>query len=287
MKAAEKAQAAATIEAGDEPRQTTVPLTVEEAAPVWAGPIADIPPLNEGKITARVAYDDSVHWPSVSWFEDIEVPGMMTALSPTWKLERGEPLNPTGPGVRIAATNFGKDISRQTQVYLYRAEDNVLHAAAVAKGRAGRYLDINPGEYNLRLVYQPMGPKSTLFGEKVVASFDVAAEGVTEKTIDIGYPMAWMDLQVIDQGEDVSKDVDLVVLREGVDRDAGSRTLDEEGVGHHALPADTYDIYVVYKPMDGPDVIDVVFSSVKLEAGQRWVQEWNTAKLPWSAAPPK
>jgi hypothetical protein len=284
---AEKEAALAAIETGDEPRQTTMPPAIEEAAPLWVGPIADVPALNEGKITVRVAYDDTVHWPSVSWFEGIEVHGMMTTNSPTWKLEKDEPLNPTGPGVRIAATNFGTDISRQTQVFLYRAEDDVLHAAAIASGRAGRYLDVSPGEYNLRLVYQPMGPKSTLFGEKVMASFEVATDGVTETAIDLEFPMAWLDLQVTDRGEDVSTEVDLVVLREGVARDAGTRTLDEEGVGQHVLPADTYDIYVVYKPTDGRDVIDAVFSSVKLEAGQRWVQEWNTAKLPWSAERPR
>ncbi len=287
VKAAEKAAELAAIDAGDEPRQTTAPLPVAEAAPLWVGPVADMPAVNEGEITARVAYDDSVHWPSVTWFENIEIPGKMTAVSPTWKLEKDEPINPKGPGVRIAATNFGADISRQTQVFLYRAEDNVLHAAAVATGRAGRYLDVPAGEYNVRLVYQPMGPKSTLFGEKVLASFDVTEEGVTEEAVDIGFPMAWMDLQVNNAGDDVSADVDLVVLREGLDRDAGTRTLDEEGVGRHALPADVYDIYIVYKPRDGRDAIEVVFSSVKLEAGQRWGQEWNTTKLPWSAAPPK
>lgn len=287
IQSAEKAAEAATIADGEEPRQTATPPPVEGAAPLWAGPIAGVPALAEGVVTARLAFDDSVHWPSVTWFEDVAIPGAMATATPTWKLERDEPLHPTGPGVRIAAANFARDVSRKTQVFLYRSEDNVLHAAAVATGRAGRYFDVPPGEYNLRLVYQPMGPKSSLFAERVIASFVVAAEGVTEETVDLGYPMAWMDLQVMHGDEDVSKEVDLVVLREGVDRDAGTRTLDEEGVGQHALPADTYDIYIAYKPRDDRDPVDVVFSGVKLEAGERWVQRWQIARLPWSAAPPE
>lgn len=286
IQAAEKDAAEAAIAKSNEPRSTKEPAALEGSAPLWSGVMQEVPALPSGEWFVRVAFDDGAHWPTVSW-DAVTIPPNMGAAKPTWKLERDEPLNPTGPGLRLKATNFGKDVSRKTEVLLYRAEDDVLHAAAIAKGRAGRYFDVPGGEYNLRLVFQPMGTKSSLFGEKVVTGFMVSEAGVTQKTIDIGYSMAWLDLEVLDGDEDVSDEVNLLVLREGLDRDAGSRTLDEEGVGQHAVPADTYDVYVLYTPRDGREPVDVVFRGLKLEAGMTWEQRWQVKEQPWTARPPK
>ena len=287
VQAAERASRVAARRAGEEMRPTVMPPRMQTASPLWTGLLSELPPMPTGVVVARLANDDGIHWPTVAWFSDVEIPKNMEVAQPVWALERGEVMNPSGPGVRLTATNLGAPVTGKSMVYLYRPGADVTYAAAVVQARAGTYADVPPGLYTLRMVYQPVGPGSLSFGERIIDDFRVYDAGVTERTVELDFPMAWLDLEALDGDEDVSAASDLVVVRQGVDRAVGTPLLDEEGIGRHVLPAGTYDIYVDYAPRDERAPIEAAFMGVRLAAGDRWTQRWQARAVPWIADAPR
>lgn len=279
VRAAEEADHQAAREAAALWFPTVAPPTVEGALPLWSGPLAEVPALPAGPVLIRASWSDEAHHPSAGW-ASATIPENLGRAEVTLKLELQEPLHPTGPGVRVRATNRGRDVSRYTDVFLYEPGSDIDHGAASFQGRAGRYFDADPGTWDLRLVYTPPGAGMDVYGQNVVAHFVVRDAGVTETTVDIGFATARLSLAVQEGGEDVSDDVQIRVMRVGVDPVAGNPVLDEMGVGEHVLPADTYDIYLL---REGRTLAR--FGEVDLPVGARWTQSFDVGARPWTAAP--
>jgi hypothetical protein len=258
-----------------------------EPKPIWEGLLRELPSLPAGPVSVRITLDDSVHWPTIAWARDLVVPSGMRSLRHELRIDRGEPIRPTGPGLKLKATNFGEDVSPFTEVFLYMPGDDVTHAAARHRGRGGRYFDALPGTYDARFVFEPAGAPTGTFGEKVVTGFVIEREGVTQRTVEIGFPFATLDLAVTEATADISDLVHVRVVRPGADRMTAKPVIDEEGVGRYPLPAGTYDIYLDIDAAPGRPAMEAAFRDIVLQAGERWQQRWDTARRPWTAAPPR
>lgn len=282
VRRAERVAMQASLDAGESAQATSEPLALPGSDPLWSGPLTEIPALPSGPVTARVAVVDGVHHTSVGWLRNAPVPGGGQTLSKTVRLLGEEALDPVGPGVRIKARNLSHDVSRHCTVYLFAPGSDV----AKAQGRAGVFLSAEPGPYDVRVVYEPPAAGLGVRGEKVVASFMVAEEGISESTLDIGFPAATVRVNVTEDGKDVSEEVEIRIMRGGADPLAGTSIVDETEVGEHVVPAETYDIYLA-RSTDGKAPIDAVFPGIQLAPGDVWERELDVADHPWAKDEPQ
>jgi|GEM_PF-4864470 len=266
-----------TLDSGAVWHASAIPVALAESAPLWTGPATDIPALPTGPITARVAVDDGTHHPSVTWLRNVPIPTGGQTVSRTARLIRDEPLSIAGPGLRVRARNLKHDVSAHTLVLAFKPGGDV----AVAQGRAGVFFAVPAGNYEVAAVYEPPAAGLGVRGERRLPPLTVLDAGVTEATIDIGFPAARVRIAVLDNGIDVSEDVEVRIMRAGVDRVAGTPIVDEPSVGEHVLPANTYDIYLVRSKPGTPD-IDAAFPGVALAAGDVWERELDVASQPWA-----
>ncbi|MCO4773347.1 MAG: hypothetical protein KDA24_25160 [Deltaproteobacteria bacterium] len=280
VRKAERLAMQTALDAGEPWHASVEAASVEGADVTWFGALPELPALPSGAVTARVAVDDGVHHPSVAWVRSAPVPGGDQEVARAARVELDEPVDPKGPGLRVRATNLQHDVSRHTTVYLFAAGTE----RAVAQGRGGRYFTAEPGTYDLRLIYEPPAAGLGVKGEQSLPGFVVAEEGVSDATVDIGFPAAWVRVAVMEDGHDVSEDVAVRIMRAGVDRVAGRPVVDETSVGEHVLPADTYDLYIS-RSKDGAKPLDAVFPGIQLAAGDVWQRELDVAKHPWNEEP--
>ena len=253
----------------------------ETSTPSWSGPGGTGLALPSGGWFVVAEYDDGRHAPTRLELGLIDVPPQHGRLSRKKSLQQGEELNPTGPGMDIEVTNFGEDVSGLTEIYAYRAGEDVKHATATASGRGAYYFDVPPGSYDLRFVFRPSRHNEDVVGEKVVTGFRVAEAEVKRATVDIGFAYSTLDVAVSLEGADVSDTVRAVVIGPGASFEGANRVLDAYLGVEHAIVSGSYDIYLVYAGPAGE--VRRHFSMVDLRHGRVWKQRFSMNDAEWVA----
>ncbi len=274
IRRAEKTAMQTARDAGKDWHATVAPAPTP--APIWQGPLTSLPALPSGPVAARLVVEDGVHHPTVAWLKEVAVPAGGLTVARTIRLELDEVMAPTEPGLRVRARNLAHDVSPYSTVFVFPPGGDV----AVATGRAGHYLALQPGPYDLRVVYEPPAAGLGVRGETTVKGFTVGDSGVSEASVDIGFPAATVRITVLEGGRDVSDTVAVRIMRVGVDREAGTPVVDETEVAEHVVPADTYDIYL---SRAAEPRIEAAFPAVTLAAGDVWSRELDVAQQPWTS----
>jgi hypothetical protein len=245
--------------------------------PIWKGAAGDFISLPAGTYDAKATYAEPGELPTVEWFHDLVVAGGMA------KTEREVDLQVDTSGVRIDAFNYSRDVNGRTTIYFFNPGANVNQAVAKATGKAGEVIKVDPGKYDVLVVYQPSDDSPELRGEKVLKEFEVPERGGVRRQIDLEKALAVARIKVADGDVDVSERTDLRIMRSGADPDAASSILDQVGVGEHWIPVGTYDLYLTYRPVDG-DPKRHGFPKVELGNGFVWAQTFSAKEPEWSAA---
>jgi len=252
--------------------------------PVWTGRGGAWLPVPSGTVRVRAVHDDGRHRPTEVWIDDVVVPEDGGKLERRQEVPLGEQLNPTGPGVRVEVVNLGRDVSEQSQVLLYRQGANPAAAPALHRGRGAFYFDAHPGEYDLRVVFEPSSKVLDLRGEAIVQEMVVAEEGVTRLTVDVELPYGTVDLVATRDGEDWSELVRVVLINPGAQFEGSRRVADFEAGEPLPVPVGTWDIHVLAKGPSG--LRHETFPSVTLRHGMTWAQRFDLGDASWTAERP-
>ena len=253
----------------------------EASPPAWTGPGGAGLALPAGQWFVVAEYDDGRHAATRLDLGRLEVPAQHGRVSRKKSLQQGEELNPTGPGMDIEVSNFGEEVSGQTEIYVYRAGDDVRHATAVAAGRGAYYFDVPAGSYDVRLVFRPSNLSDDVVGEKTVTGLRVTEATVLRTKVDIGFAYSTLDVLVTLDDADVSDKVRIVVIGPGASFEGANRVLDGY-LGHeHVIVSGTYDIYLVFDSPEGE--VRRHFSMVDLKQGRLWKQRFSMNDAEWIA----
>lgn len=110
---------------------------------------------------------DAVH--QDAWIEGLVVEGAMKRTVHAYDFAV------TLHGFILHVKNFGEDVSDRSTVYFYYPGANVEFAVAIDQGAAGERLVVKPGEYDVRVVFQPSSEQST-WGDKVLSGIKIGVE---------------------------------------------------------------------------------------------------------------
>ncbi len=227
----------------------------------WTGPAGEWLALPVGTYHAKATLklEDG---PVTEWYRDLVIEEKLARNDQDITLARDD------DGVRIDAFNFGKDVNDHASVYFFSPGADTQTAVAKASGAAGKLVKVDPGTYDIMVVYQPDPRQPDLSGSQLLAGFVVPERGGVRRQVDIERELGLLRVSVKAGEEDVNDAVELRVMREGADLDAGSPVLDEVGVSEHPLPAGTYDIYLTLP------------EAVKNPAAPPRAVEWRQAAKP-------
>ncbi len=170
-------------------------------------------------------------------------------------------------GATVMATNYGKDVNKRTTVYFYRPGADMDYAVAVARGAAGKLVAVEPGTYDLRVVYKPSDNSDTWADKRMPA----VAIGTTPEnthlslTVDMDKPIATIQLKVLMGTEEVTDRAQVRLINAGADRGAASDVVDETGAKELVVPAGDYEMLVLYKGTS--QVLQSTWQPLKLEQG--------------------
>jgi len=159
-------------------KYSVYPAATEED-PVRGDPmLADQSPLEQlalptGSYDILAVYHetDAVH--QDAWVEGLEIKGGMARTVHTYD------FSVTLHGFILTVKNFEEDVSDRSTVYFYYPGANVEFAVAVDQGAAGERLVVKPGEYDVRVVFQPSSEQST-WGDKVLKGIKIGVEDEAE-----------------------------------------------------------------------------------------------------------
>lgn len=120
---------------------------------------------------------DAVH--QDAWIEGLVVEGAMKRTVYT------HDFAVTLHGFVLHVKNFGEDVSDRSTVYFYYPGANVEFAVAVDQGPAGEQLVVKPGEYDVRVVFQPSSEQST-WGDKVLSGVKIGVDEEQPEAVEAG-----------------------------------------------------------------------------------------------------
>lgn len=248
----------------------------DRSSPIWIGQAGGSVPLPVGSYDVKATYDggsELLH----EWFENLVVASGMAKTIPKCLFD----LDTTG--VRIDAYNFSNDINARSQVYFFNPGANIEQAQAKEIGTAGEDVKVDPGTYDVLVVYQPSDDNPDIEGRKMLAGFEVPERGGVRRSVDLEMALGRIVLKVLDGAEDVSERVEMMVKRAGADRVASTSLLEVTGVGEHWLESGMMDIYLTYQDRDG-EKKDEKFLGIDLGNQYVWRQEFNAQDASWIAA---
>ncbi len=237
------------------------------AGALWTGPAGDWIALPEGAYQVRATFEAPGQPPTVQWYRDLQVAGGLGRNDQDIQLEFDD------SGVRVDVFNFGRDVNARTTAYFFNPGANVAQAVAKSSGPAGEVARLDPGLYDLWVVYQPSANNPELRGTKLVQNLEIPERGGVRRQIDLQMPLATLSLKVRAGAEDLADTTELRVLRAGADKEAASPIVDEIGVSEHPVPVGTFDIYLSAETSEGPK--QLVFSDVELGNGYVWDQTFD------------
>jgi hypothetical protein len=243
---------------------------------LWTGPAGEWAALPEGNYQVRATFEAPGQPATVEWYRDLLVEGGLGRNDQEIHLEFDD------SGVRIDAFNFGRDVNDRTTIYFFSPGANVNQAVAKESGPAGQVTRVDPGLYDIWVVYQPSTENPELLGTMLVPGFEVPERGGVRKQIDVEEPLASVRLKVMNGADDLSDSTELRVLRAGADQEAASPMVDEVGVSEHPVPVGTYDIYISVDLGAGPKKLS--FRDVELGNGFVWEQVFDLKKAANPAA---
>lgn len=250
-----------------------------QGPPAFTGPPGEESGIPAGRWRIRVIVDEAGRAPAVRWFPDVRIDaGERTTLQATDFL-RGELLDPPGPGIRVVASNFGRDVSERSQVLVFRAGSNPKTAVASATGPAAYYFDVPTGVWDVQVVYQPDPSNISLRCDKVVHGVHVAERGVTRLAVDLDLALGELRLRVRQDGEDVSSALEVVAIRAGASFEGATRAVDADGGGPHPIAPGTWDVYA---DLELPrETLHARFKDVVIARGDTWEKSLDTTDPDW------
>lgn len=234
---------------------------------LWTGQAGEKVALPEGTYQVRATFAEPGQPSTIEWYRDIKVEGGLAQNDQDIHLEFDD------SGVRIDAFNFGRDINDATTIYFFNPGANVEQAVAKMSGPAGQVARVDPGLYDVWVVFQPSPDTPEMRGTRLVSDFEVPERGGVRKQIDVEEPLATIRVQVTQGDDDLSEVAELRVLRAGADKEAASPIVDEIGVGEHPVPVGTFDIYLNVETSGGPK--QLAFRDVELGNGYVWEQRFD------------
>ncbi len=250
----------------------------DRSTPVWSGKGGESVPLPVGSYDVKTSYDSGKGLPTVEWNEGLEIAAGLA------RTKREIHLDLDASGVRIDAFNFSSDVNSSTQIYFFNPGADVANARARATGRAGQSIAVDPGEYDVLVVYTPSDDNPDLEGRLKLEKFVVPEREGVRRPVDLQLELGRISFQVKAGTEDLSDRVELVVKRAGADPVASSSVWEGFG-GDHLLPAGTYDVYVEFTPSEG-DKIKKQYKGIELSNGAVWAQELDgAAPGDWAVVP--
>jgi hypothetical protein len=245
------------------------PTFVADAGAMFAVPA--------GRYRIKASVHDEGRAPAISWFEEVRVEvGERIQVRKT-DMGLGELLDPTGPGIRIAAENHGRDVADRSQVLVFPTGADPSTAVAVAKGPAAYYFDVPTGTWDVQVVYQPNPADPQFRAEKLLAGVVVAEGAVVRQTVQMELPVAELKVRVRTEDEDLSEGLRVVVIKAGASFEGATRALDGDGAGPHPVAPGTWDIYLLHDEQK----LEGVFRDVELSSGQRWQKGLLTTDPLW------
>ena len=123
-----------------------------------------------GRYDVHATYKETEKITQEAWIEGLEVGSAMARL--VHEYDFAVMLH----GFIMNARNFGEDVNDRSTVYFYTPGANVLFAVAQDQGPCGKRLVVQPGTYDVRVVYQP-GPEQNTWGDKVIHNVEIGQEG--------------------------------------------------------------------------------------------------------------
>lgn len=250
----------------------------DRSAPVWEGKGGESVPLPVGTYDAKATYDSGKGLPTVEWYEGLEIASGLA------RTKRELHLDLDSSGVRIDAFNFSSDVNSATQVYFFNPGAQVEQATAKAAGKAGESIAVDPGVYDILVVFTPSANNPDLQGRVKLREFEVPEREGVRRPIDLQLQLAEIRLSVVNGEEDVSDRAELMVKKSGADKIASSSVLEGQG-GRHVLAAGTYDLYVDFTPAEG-DKVSHAFRGIEMTNGNVWNQAFEASNAgDWVATP--
>lgn len=263
------------VKIDEEVELNVYPSGGDRSSPVWTGKGGEWIALTTGSYDVKASYDDGSGMPTVEWYEGLELAGGLA------RTKREVHLDLDATGVRVNAFNFSSDINDSTQVYFFFPGANVEVARARTSGPAGESIAVEPGTYDLYVVYTPSTDNPDLLGKTLIKDFVVPERGGVRHNVDLVLETAKIGLKVLDGEEDVGERVELHVKRAGADSVAGSSVLEATGVSTHIVGAGTYDLYLIYEPAEGDRRVEA-FRGVELSNGSVWEQSFQATDATWA-----
>ncbi len=250
-----------------------------EGDPAWVGDADTLSGIGAGRWLFRATLEEEGRAAASRWFPDVLVDKGERALVQYSAFPRGELLNPTGPGVRIATTNQRRDVSDRSQVFVFSTGVDVHNAVAIARGPAAYYFDVPAGTWDIQVVFQPDPTNPSFRAEKVLEKVVVPDDGVVRETVEFGLPLAEVKVRVRHQEVDVSSSMKVEVIKAGASFEGATRAVDADGAGPHPIEPGTWDVYLELELDDGK--LRARFRDVKLKAGDLWEQRLNSTDPVW------
>jgi hypothetical protein len=250
-----------------------------EGEPLFVGEAGALSGLKAGRWRIRATLQEEGRAPATRWFVDVLVEvGERTTVQRS-AFPQGELLDPTGPGVRIAATNRGRDVGERSQVLVFSSGVDVHNAVAFAQGPAAYYFDVPAGTWDVQVVFQPDPTNPRFRAEKVLKGVVVEPEGVVRQTVEMGLDLAEVKVRVRHDEVDVSSALRVAVINAGASYEGATRAVDADGAGPHPLEPGEWDIYLELELEEG--TLRARYRGVELKAGDLWQQRLTTVDPVW------
>ncbi|MCP4871386.1 MAG: hypothetical protein GY898_21970 [Proteobacteria bacterium] len=246
--------------------------------PDFSGPAGHLIGLDIGRWRVRATVKEEGRADAFAWFRNVPVDKGEKVVLKRLDLQRGEELEPAGPGIRIVATNGGRDVSDHVRVMAFPPKSKPSTAVLSASGPAAYYFGVPTGTWDVYVVYVPNPEEPELRAEQMI-SVTLAPGQVVRRTVEMGLPIAHLGAELWNGEEDLTEAIRLLVLRKGADFEGATRLVDEEGRGPHPVAPGEYDVYVQAELEEGWRT--AAFPDVTLKAGGQWSQRLEQAEVEW------
>ena len=250
-----------------------------EGEPGFVADAAALSGLAAGRWRILATLEEEGRAPAERWFVDVLVEVGERTLVQGSDFPIGEVLNPAGPGVRVVATNRGRDVSGRSQVFVFSAGVDVHNAVAIAQGPAAWYFDVPAGTWDIQVVFQPDRTNPGFRAEKVLRGVTVGPESVVRQSVEMDLALAELKVRVRHEDVDVSSAMRVAVINAGASYEGATRAVDADGAGPHPIEPGTYDVYLELELSDG--TARARFRDVELKAGDLWERRLTSTDPEW------
>jgi hypothetical protein len=247
--------------------------------PDFSGSVVGIVGLDVGRWRLKATLFEEGRADAVAWFRNVHVEKAETITLVRDRLRRGEVLEPEGPGIRIAATNGGRDVSEHVRVMVFSPGDKPASAVPLASGPAAYYFRVQEGTWDVYTVYVP-NPEDPSLRVQQRVTITLEAGQVVRQTVEMGLPIALVGAELWDGDEELTEGLRLLVLRAGASFEGATRVADERGRGPHPVPPGLYDVYFQAELEVG--LRTAKFADVTLVAGDVWKRRLEQSEVEWS-----